>query len=47
MRDEYGMGETTLFSFGAILCDMGKYDEAGKYYHRLLNSLPEDHPDIE
>jgi len=30
-------GETTLLSFGHLLKDMGKWDDAEKYYHRFLN----------
>ncbi len=29
-------GETTLLSFGHLLKDMGKWDDAEKYYHRFL-----------
>ncbi|UJR19735.1 hypothetical protein I4U23_022869 [Adineta vaga] len=42
-----GGGETNLPSFGHVLRDMGKFDDANKYYHRLLNELPNDHADIE
>jgi tetratricopeptide (TPR) repeat protein len=38
--------ETSLLSFGNLLHQMGKYDLAEKYFHRLLNDLPNDHQDI-
>jgi tetratricopeptide (TPR) repeat protein len=34
--------DTSLMSLGNILSDMGKYDEATKYYQRLLKSLPDN-----
>ena len=37
MRNQYGNGERDLLSLGAVLYDMGKFVEAEKYYHRLLN----------
>ncbi|CAF1269285.1 unnamed protein product [Adineta steineri] len=46
MKDEYGNGETTLLSVGIILTRMGKYDDAEKYYRRLLKEIPSDHEDI-
>ncbi len=48
MKNEYddGDGETSLISFGLVLYEMGKVDEAEKYFHRLLNELPEDHVDV-
>ncbi|CAF1319918.1 unnamed protein product [Adineta ricciae] len=46
MKDEYGTGETDLLSFGHKLKDMGRFDDAGKYYRRLLNELPCDHKDV-
>ena len=38
MRNQYGQGERDLLSFGAFLYDMGKFAEAEKYYHRILNN---------
>ena len=35
-----------LFSFGHILCDMGNYDDAKKFYLRFLDDLPSDHQDL-
>ena len=46
MKNKYGDGETSLYSFGHVLRKMGKFDEAEKYYRRLLNELPSDHGDI-
>lgn len=38
--------ETNLLSFGNLLYQMGKYDLAEKYFHRLLYDLPNDHYDV-
>ncbi|CAF3145623.1 unnamed protein product [Rotaria sp. Silwood2] len=46
MKNEHGGGEKNLLSFGNVLADMGKFDEAEKYYLRLLNHLSPDDPDI-
>jgi tetratricopeptide (TPR) repeat protein len=46
IKNEYGPGDTTLLSFGHVLVDMGKFNEAEKYFTRLLNELPSDHKDI-
>ncbi|CAF1185592.1 unnamed protein product [Rotaria sp. Silwood1] len=46
MKNEHGGGEKNLLSFGNVLADMGKFDEAEKYYLRLLDQLPPDEPDI-
>ncbi|CAF1091765.1 unnamed protein product [Rotaria sordida] len=47
MKDQYGNGETTIHSLGLILAQMGKYDEAEKYYRRLLNDInPSNYEDI-
>jgi tetratricopeptide (TPR) repeat protein len=32
--------------FGQTFCELKKFDEAEKYYHHLLKSLPSDHEDI-
>lgn len=41
-----GIGETTLLDFGKVLIDMGKFNEAEKYFHRLLRSLSNSHLDV-
>ncbi|CAF3480274.1 unnamed protein product [Rotaria sp. Silwood1] len=46
IKNEYDDEEKTLLSFGHILEDMGKYDDAEKYYRRLLNELTYDHIDL-
>jgi tetratricopeptide (TPR) repeat protein len=46
MKNEHGGGEKNLLSFGNVLADMGKFDEAEKYYLRLLKHLSPDDPDI-
>ncbi|UJR29624.1 hypothetical protein I4U23_017172 [Adineta vaga] len=47
LKKQYGDGETGLLAFGNRLHDMGKFDDADKYYHRLLNELsPDDHQNI-
>jgi tetratricopeptide (TPR) repeat protein len=44
MKDSYadGESETTLLSFGHVLHKMGKFDQAEKCYHRLLNKSLSD-----
>jgi hypothetical protein len=39
MKNEFSTGSTTLYRFGRVLCDMGKLNDAEKYYHRYLNQL--------
>ncbi|CAF1277467.1 unnamed protein product [Rotaria sordida] len=46
MKKQYQDGETGLLSFGDSLWRMGKFDDAEKYYRRMLNELPYDHEDI-
>jgi tetratricopeptide (TPR) repeat protein len=46
MKNEHGGGEKNLLSFGNVLADMGKFDEAEKYYLRLLHHLSPTDPDI-
>ncbi|CAF2942188.1 unnamed protein product [Rotaria sp. Silwood2] len=48
MKNQYGGGDgqTDLLSFGSVLSDMGKYDDAEKYFRRLLNELPHGHDGI-
>ncbi len=43
MTNQLGMKATDLYNFGGVLREMGKLDEAEKYYHRYLNQLPDDH----
>jgi tetratricopeptide (TPR) repeat protein len=44
MKNQLGTKATDLYNFGGILREMGKLDEAEKYYHRYLDQLPDDHP---
>ncbi len=37
MINEYGDEETGLLSFGCILRQMGKFNQAVEYYQRFLN----------
>ena len=46
MKKKIGAGETNLFNFGHVLSNMGKLDDAEKYYRRFLNQLSDDHQDI-
>ncbi|CAF1380553.1 unnamed protein product [Adineta steineri] len=46
MKNQYGSEQTRLVSFGNVLVDMGYFNDAEKYYHRLLKELPSDHNDI-
>ncbi|CAF1332663.1 unnamed protein product [Rotaria sordida] len=46
MQARLEAGKTSLYSFGQVLRDMGKFDEAMKYIHRFLNGLPRNHQDI-
>jgi tetratricopeptide (TPR) repeat protein len=46
MKNEHGGGERNLLTFANVLADMGKFDEAEKYYLRSLKHLPGDDPDI-
>ena len=46
MKQQYGCGETSLLSLGRVLEAMGRFDEAEKYFFRLLNELPSGHEDI-
>ena len=46
MGNEDDSGEEPLLSFGNALVDMGKFDEAEKYYHRLLYYLSPNHHHI-
>ena len=44
MKKQYGDNQTNLLSFGKVLWTMGKYNQAEKYFFRLLNELPKDDP---
>ncbi|CAF2972271.1 unnamed protein product [Rotaria sp. Silwood2] len=46
MKRDLGIGKTTLIQFSNILRQMGKLNQAEKYYRRYLNQLPNGHPDI-
>jgi tetratricopeptide (TPR) repeat protein len=46
MKKKLGTGKTDLLQFGHVLRDMGKLDDAEKYYRRYLDQLSADHPDI-
>ena len=46
MKNQHGSGETTLLSVGLLLAEMGRYDEAEKFFRRLLKEIPSDHEDI-
>jgi len=43
MKNEYGHGETGLLSFGRVLRQMGKFNEAEKYYLKFLNQKQYDY----
>jgi tetratricopeptide (TPR) repeat protein len=43
MKNEYGDGETGLLSFGRVLRQMGKFNEAEKYYLKFLNQQQYDY----
>ncbi|CAF2988083.1 unnamed protein product [Rotaria sp. Silwood2] len=43
IKREYNDQENTVFSFGSILYQMKKYDDAEKYYRRLLTEFSDDY----
>jgi tetratricopeptide (TPR) repeat protein len=43
MKSEYNDGDNTLLLFSDVLFKMGKFDDAEKYYRRLLKELPSNH----
>jgi tetratricopeptide (TPR) repeat protein len=45
-KNQYNTEEINILSFGKILRKMNKYDEAEKFYRRLLKELPYNHPNI-
>ncbi|CAF3017410.1 unnamed protein product [Rotaria sp. Silwood2] len=44
MKQQTEGGETNLRTLGKVLCQMGKFDLAEKYFKRLLKELPSNHP---
>ncbi|CAF1305848.1 unnamed protein product, partial [Adineta steineri] len=46
MKNQYGSEQTRLLLFGHVLVDMAYFDDAEKYYHRLLKDLSSDDKDI-
>jgi tetratricopeptide (TPR) repeat protein len=46
MKNQYGSKQTRLLLFGHVLVDMGHFNDAEKYYRRLLKELPSNHTDI-
>lgn len=47
MKEElFGVKDVNLGQFGNVLRSMGKFDDAEKYYRRLLKELPPEHQDI-
>lgn len=44
MKQELGTGETTLQVLANVLCEMGQFDLAEFYLHRLLAQIPSNHP---
>jgi tetratricopeptide (TPR) repeat protein len=44
-KNELDIVDTDILSFGFVLEDMGKFDEAEKYYHYVLNQLLKDQED--
>lgn len=47
LKKEYNPSDKMdLFSFGHVLCDMGNFDDAKKFYLRFLGDLPSDHQDL-
>jgi tetratricopeptide (TPR) repeat protein len=45
-KDYSAKDKMDLFSFGHVLCDMGNFDDAKKFYLRFLDDLPSDHKDL-
>jgi len=43
IEKQYGDMKTSILPFGSFLQKMNKFDEAEKYYHRLINLLPQNH----
>ena len=46
MKNQYNTEQINLLSFGRVLRKMSKFDEAERFYRRLLKELPHDHPNL-
>ncbi|CAF1190860.1 unnamed protein product [Adineta steineri] len=46
MKNQHSQYKTDLLSFGHVLRDMGKFDEAENYYRRLLHPSPTDSQEL-
>ncbi len=46
MKNQHSQDKTDLLSFGHVLRDMGKFDEAENFYRRLLDPLPTDSQEL-
>jgi tetratricopeptide (TPR) repeat protein len=47
LKKEYNAKDKMdLFSFGHVLCDMGNFDDAKKFYLRFLDDLPSDNQNL-
>lgn len=46
MKNQHSQDQTDLLSFGHLLRNMGKFEDAENYYRRLLASLPKDSQDL-
>ena len=46
IRNQYNVEKSNLLSFGQALRKLARYDEAEKFYRRLLKELPANHPNI-
>jgi tetratricopeptide (TPR) repeat protein len=46
IEEQYGNTKTSLLSFGLVLQKMNEFDEAEKYYQRLIKLLPSNHKDM-
>lgn len=46
MKNQHSQDQTDLLSFGHLLRNMGKFEDAENYYRRLLAALPKDSQDL-
>ena len=46
MSQQYEHQQTRLLLFGHVLVDMARFDDAEKYYHRLLQEMKDNHRDL-
>ena len=46
LKTRYSDNKTNLVSLGNLLLDMGRYDEAEKYFRRFLNSTSMEDPNV-